>query len=563
MFEKKKFFILSLAVIAVLAVASYGALVGVQPSYPLMTYDNQGTLNYSAATGLLLVDATPAGIRFPGERRPSAIYPSNGSQFIMMGVQLDSTGAMVGGVAGDDIIVVGKVSYGTTEYDGVLLTGEIDGFGYLDSGGVTDMFDFKFYVTGGLLANFYLAKDIGVQLWSENSTFVDDFAVDFSGGAKGNVGPVDAVCSLDLSVRGCVIISPPPVTESDCKGKLTKMTLVYTGQGCEASSHSQTLKKVNCIGDPAGANSVSVLVTDKKGRKMWASKSNVNVGDSIEVDVANAIGKNKHGKGKLLTDKHLSSQTKVTISNDSMVIQEILFHTSCSQPLNVGDQFGGVRITSLTSTKGGDVVYVEPEEDICITELPYVAPPHCLGKLEYIQLRYTGGGCDSSDNTQDPDQVTCTGDANSVSPVRIVATDTSGNYVYLDTGTASVNLGGLVDIDAFNAILDTIRGETKVMIYNANDVLIEEVVFHTSCSQPLNIGDRFGSLEVFSMYNTVEGYVAEEMPVTYTYTVTNNGRHPLTNVSVLDDIFGMVPGGPIVLAPGETVELTLDALMRM
>jgi hypothetical protein len=35
-------------------------------------------------------------------------------------------------------------------------------------------------------------------------------------------------------------------------------------------------------------------------------------------------------------------------------------HTSCSQPLNVGDQFGAIRIVSLVSTQGGQIVYEEP-----------------------------------------------------------------------------------------------------------------------------------------------------------------------------------------------------------
>jgi len=567
-FNKKNIFIFCLVTTIGLAGLSYAALVGVQPGYPLLTFDNQGTLSYNATSDLLSIDAVPTSIRFPGQRRPSTVYPSNGSLLVTIRAEVDDSGALIGGVAGDDLIVVGEVDKdkdGMVDYAGVLLTGEVDEFGFLDSGGLTDMYDFRFYVTGGMLASeYYLIKDIGVLIWSENSSFTGDFAVDFSGGAKGNMGPIDVVCSLDMSVEGCVVIPPPPPSkESDCKGKLISMTIEYTGLGCEASSHTQKPRKVNCIGDPGLAEPVSILVTDKKGKKIWASETNVHVGDTILVEAAHGAGKKKHHKHK---PKHIGNNTKVKVIDAAgNVIQEVSLHTSCSQPLNAGDQFGSIRIVSLTSTKGGEVTYVEPEpEEVCITELPYVEPPHCEGKIEFLQLRYTGGGCEDSNNTQDPDKVTCTGDANSISPVRIVATDPSGSYTFLDTGTpASVMLGGIVDVDAFNAGLYNLKGETKVDIYDVNNVLIEEVSFHTSCSQPLNLGDRFGSIEIFSMYNTENGFVAETFPVTYTYTITNTSPvHTIMNVSVVDDIFGPVPGSPIAsIAPGESAELVLEALI--
>jgi len=167
-------------------------------------------------------------------------------------------------------------------------------------------------------------------------------------------------CELHVAVEGCVILPPPPPSGNDCQGKVIRMTLEYTGQDCAASSHTQEAKKVSCDGDPAFAEPVSVLVMDKKGKKTYASQTGILVGDSIVVDADNA------GKDTL------DSEVRVYIDNAAgETIQEIRFHTSCSQPLNVGDQFGSLLLTSLTSTEGGEVGETpqDPPAD-CVTEMP-------------------------------------------------------------------------------------------------------------------------------------------------------------------------------------------------
>ena len=103
----------------------------------------------------------------------------------------------------------------------------------------------------------FLAKDVGIIMQSENSSFVGDFGVNFSGGAKGTLGPIDAACTMDAAVVGCVQVPDPVVTTSDCAGKLVNMTLEYTGSGCVVGGNSQDARKVNCIGGAAGADAAS------------------------------------------------------------------------------------------------------------------------------------------------------------------------------------------------------------------------------------------------------------------------------------------------------------------
>jgi len=543
------------------------ALIGIQPTMPTITYNGGGT-TYDAETNVFTIDTIPVAIRFSAITPPCFIQPADGIQQMSLSLQVDEAGAFVGATPGREhgFIIEGAIDEdgdGVVDYSGVLLTGEVVEFGSLDTGAPTDLYDFRLMVTGGELTGFYNIKDIGITVQSENSNFSDDYHVDFSGGAKGVVGPIDAVCALEAAIEACVQVpEAPPTSESDCQGRIKKMTVVYTGLGCDASSHSQDDRKSSCIGDAANSEPVSIIVSDKKGKKIWASVDGVSVGDEIVIDSANVAEKKKKGKKK--GKKHLDPHTKISVFNvNDELIHEVVFHTSCSKPLNVGDQFGAFSIYSMETTKGGTVVDEPPveEEPVCITELPYMEGPHCDGKVTLLNLRYTGAGCEGSDNTQDPSKVTCTGGAASASPVRIVVTDKDENYQYLDTGAANVGLGDIVDVLASDGGRTEFKAETLVKIYNAAGDLIETVLFHTSCSQPLNLGDKFASIEIYGMANNQGAIASQELPVVYTYTVTNNSAgYPLSDVSVIDDVYGEVPGSPIAsLAAGESVTLTLTA----
>ncbi len=169
-------------------------LLGITPEHPLMPFNNQGTTVYEAAADTLKVDATVLDFQTvpgaPASDPPRVFQPST----LAIDVRVDDTGALLGGVAGDDLVVEGTVDMDgdyVPDVSGVLLTGEVLAFGAADSGTSTDGFDFRFEVTGGLLASYYAGRDIGVAMTSEASSYTGDFSVDFSGGAKGNLGAVD------------------------------------------------------------------------------------------------------------------------------------------------------------------------------------------------------------------------------------------------------------------------------------------------------------------------------------------------------------------------------------
>jgi hypothetical protein len=140
---------------------------------------------------------------------------------------VDNTGALVGGVPGNDFSLSGTVTEGTNTYSGVLLTGEVTGFGFLESGG-TDLYDLQFTPTGGALAGL-ICGDIGVQVTSGASTFNNDFTTNFNGQAKGTVGAMDhtppaiicpnnitAECHYTNGLAGAYVSYPTPVVTDNC-----------------------------------------------------------------------------------------------------------------------------------------------------------------------------------------------------------------------------------------------------------------------------------------------------------------------------------------------------------
>ena len=131
-------------------------------------------------------------------------------------------------------------------------------------------------------------------------------------------------------------------------------------------------------------------------------------------------------------------------------------------------------------------------------ECDYAPAPFCEDgqKPQMLKMEYTGEGCDASNHSQDPGKVSCWGDPNYASPVRIIATDKEDPFhdkakVFFD---GQVALGGTFNIDAVSGGATKLKADTYVSIFDLDNNILQTIKFHTSCSQPLNIGDQFGSL---------------------------------------------------------------------
>ncbi|WP_419194230.1 SdrD B-like domain-containing protein [Novipirellula herctigrandis] len=182
---------------------------------PNLSANNTGTVQYDSTSNTFTATATPLlfvdQFSFPfGTAIQSP--KSYDLQF-----QVDENGSLISGVPGPDFILTGEIdidSDETIDVSGTLLTGEVIGFGFQDSGSASsiDAFDLRLSVTGGELTGagqflsggserpaYFLGKDIGMKISSDvlisdsisAKPFTGSFTVDFNGGNKSLFGPTE------------------------------------------------------------------------------------------------------------------------------------------------------------------------------------------------------------------------------------------------------------------------------------------------------------------------------------------------------------------------------------
>ncbi len=281
-----------------------------------------------------------------------------------------------------------------------------------------------------------------------------------------------------LLVTGCIGEDEP--IDGDCCDEwddIELLTMTYTGQDCSATNHHQDPGKVSCEGDPAGEPSVIIRASDKQNpndpkAKVWFEDI-VDLGGSFDIDAANA------GQGKLRTNTWVH-----VFDLAGTLLQQVQFHTSCSQPVVEGDQFGSLRLDGCG----------ESQQD------PPGGPDCCEGGGEVVILTmlYLGQDCSATNHHQDPGKVSCEGDPAGEPSVIIRASDKESPNdpkakVWFE---GVVDLGSAFDIDAANAGEDKLKTNTWVHVFDLSGALLQRVQFHTSCSQPVVIGDQFGSLMI-------------------------------------------------------------------
>ena len=185
--------------------ADYGDNLG-EPN----TLFGGGTTRYDATSGRFTIEATPRSTRLtPGAPRVAIEPPSS----LAIDARID---AGSGTVLSGTFRMTGEIDAygrgGQVEYSRTLLTGDIIEFTYFDLSS-TDVFVFRFRVTGGSLAPRYAGGEIGVAVTVDQSTFTGSFDRSFKGGASGHVGisvPVEFVCADPSSITASFDGTPIP-----------------------------------------------------------------------------------------------------------------------------------------------------------------------------------------------------------------------------------------------------------------------------------------------------------------------------------------------------------------
>ncbi|MHC5003761.1 MAG: DUF7467 domain-containing protein, partial [Planctomycetota bacterium] len=221
----------------------------------------------------------------------------------------------------------------------------------------------------------------------------------------------------------------------DCceDGKPSALTLQYVGGGCADSYHGQDPKKVECEGGDIFAPMVRIVANDRS--KPEAKKGKVWFDGDVPLDGTFTLSAAAAG------EDHFKSSTFIHVLDPAGdVLQTIRFHTSCSQPLVVGDRFASVRLVDCGEDPG------EPVEDCCEQ-----------GKPTMLTLQYVGGACELAHH-QDAGKVSCVGDSEDLAVVRVVANDESSP----DAVTDEVYHDGEVALDGTFSISAGTAGKDKI-----------------------------------------------------------------------------------------------------
>ncbi len=326
-----------------------------------------------------------------------------------------------------------------------------------------------------------------------------------------------------------------------CTERPVQIVFEYTGSACQ-NPLPQPPDKAECAGDPAGAQPVSVTYTGKDpGKFTLDPASNIDVGETFSFT---ATGRDE-----------LHSESQFLIADAGGVVQNLRLHTSCSQPLACGDEFGALKIVEFTQ-KDGTVVSCDTDpgplfQQAC--EVPLAPPtPHCTSKVMELQLAYIGDafglGCGVS-NPQDG-KASCTGVDDPGSPVSVTITK-DPDKVFADPN-AGINAPTMTSVDVVSIFKE--EGGVRKELASTTEFDVsgpggtQSLAIHTSCSQPLNLGDVFGSFAVVGIDRQDDGFVGLGGQVEYQYTVTNPNAGDATNVGVLDDPFGLIASGETIPA---------------
>ena len=210
---------MALAGLLLAAQPAGAALLGLPFSLPAIAVGfagSAGQTDFDAATGLFSVFAEPTVVQLDPLSPPSLVTPAGGVERFVLSILVDAAVGLIGGTPGDDLLIEGRTTLnGLGTFSGVLLTAEVLEFGFQDGIGSFDSFDFRFRVTGGLLAFLFVVADASVRYVSEDSTFAGSFTESFTGGARGNIKrtpviPEPGVASLlGLGLAGLALAGRP------------------------------------------------------------------------------------------------------------------------------------------------------------------------------------------------------------------------------------------------------------------------------------------------------------------------------------------------------------------
>ncbi|WP_156897107.1 DUF7467 domain-containing protein [Ferrimonas kyonanensis] len=176
---------------------------------------------------------------------------------------------------------------------------------------------------------------IEIEILSETDPYVDPLAVLNPDGSK----TIDPASFVWVAAG----LSTPQEQQNACECRPKQLTFTYVGGSCAASDNDQG-DDFKCTGDLNNVDNINVATfqhkfrLDQPQRDILVLTPSVAKGGNLVV-VANGTG-GRAGR--------LPAQTKLLLTADGLQ-QTLDLHTSCSVPLNTGDQFGPLVLQSFVS----------------------------------------------------------------------------------------------------------------------------------------------------------------------------------------------------------------------
>jgi hypothetical protein len=247
----------------------------------------------------------------------------------------------------------------------------------------------------------------------------------------------------------------------------------------------------------------------------------------------------------------------------------------------------GVPSTSPPFPIPGDTCFVQVEVDCTppagVEDCDSIPIPRdeCLEKVFSMGFRYNGGDCSQESNVQDPQLYQCF-DLFGGPPV----TPGEPSYFVVQDikGLGIIYFEGFVPVGeqfTFSNGGELLGANVNVTIYNTDAVIPANIrqtmIIHTSCSQVTFLKDRYGSIELLSFNNTVQGFVSCFVDLSLGFSVRNvvegfnvilesltsitNFDEPNNFIDFTDEVAG-VPLGPGASLPVLDTMVTIDLSVR-
>ncbi len=338
------------------------------------------------------------------------------------------------------------------------------------------------------------------------------------------------LCGLAL-YKGCEEALPPSTDWASCKGKIQQFTMIWPGPGDI---------KISGITNDAPGGVVS------PGQKV-TFKGPFSVNDQY-LNITGAVtGRSTFHVS--CSDADMDGRTSTNLSQQQLPGKA----QDCGKFEGDGKALSGTWINAwlldgLVDAEGKVLnCSPEPTEPTNQCSFEVQEPPQCgtggTYKPSNLTFQYTGTGsdCNYHTDTQAAGKVICTptGNSNTFDATK------AATIVAVPGGTFNnVALGGMFTIP---------RTATNSVFTLTNAGGTETIQVHTSCSQPLKVGDVYYDLTLVAMDGAGAG-----PEVKYNYTVKNTGSQPLSNITVTDDMLG--PVGIISwLASGASETFSLSA----